>query len=134
MKNIYIQQYLHTKDTDSQKVISLESFLDSIRNEDYKTQIELIRITDDKEKRRKLKTALPAVTIEETFKRGRKDSNISSKSGFMVLDFDNEDGKEHDWESLKRKSSEMPQVAASFISPSGEGLKIIVKISAWESK
>lgn len=134
MKNIYIQQYLHTKDTDSQKVISLESFLDSIRNEDYKTQIELIRITDDKEKRRKLKSDLPAVTIAGTFKRGRKDSNISSKSGFMVLDFDNEDGKEHDWESLKRKSSEMPQVAASFISPSGEGLKIIVKIPAWESK
>lgn len=134
MKNTYIQEYLHTKDTDSQKVISLESFLDSIKKEDYKTQIELIRNTDDKEKRRKLKSDLPSVTIAGTFKGGRKDSNISSKSGFMVLDFDNEDGKEHNWESLKRKSSEMTQVAASFISPSGKGLKIIVKIPEWESK
>lgn len=133
MRDIYIHKYLHLTGKVGEE-LSLKSFLDSIENEDYKTQIELIRNTDDKEKRRKLKSELPSVTIAGTFKGGRKDSNISSKSGFMVLDFDNEDGKEHDWEGLKRKSSEMPQVAASFISPSGEGLKIIVKIPEWESK
>ncbi|MCC8148763.1 BT4734/BF3469 family protein [Akkermansia sp.] len=133
MKNIYIHKYLHVTDKVGEE-LSLESFLDSIKNEDYKTQIELIRNAEDKAKRKQLKFDLPAVTIAGTFEGGRKDHNISSKSGFMVLDFDNEDGKEADWEGLKRKSSGMPQVAASFVSPSGQGLKIIVKIPEWESK
>ena len=88
--------------------------------------IKKIRNTKDKTKRNELKKGLPAICFSGEFNK-RKDASLVNHSGLICLDFDNFDTAS----SLSKKRKELQEdkySMAVFTSPSGNGLKVIVKI------
>ena len=73
--------------------------------------------------RRKLK--LPAVTFSGAFSR-REDSAIESHSGVLCIDLDNCE----DCASMRARLASDPFIQAAFISPSGTGIKALVRITS----
>jgi len=99
-------------------------FLDRIRNGKHSELIAQIRATTEKEKRSQLKQTLPIVLFAGVFtKRAKKD--LKSASGLIVLDFDNLPNIQE----KKKELISLPYVFACWVSPSGDGLKALVKIS-----
>lgn len=90
-----------------------------------KQRVEEIRNTIDKEKAGKLKANLPSVCFSGRFGPDRTDEQLLEHSGFIPLDFDAVSG-------LRDRQSEIisnEYVYACWISPSGNGLKALVKVS-----
>ena len=82
----------------------------------------------DKEKANNLKLNLPSVCFSGKFGNDRTDASLIQHSGFIVLDFD-------DVEDLRNKQVEIISVEyvyACWVSPSGRGLKALVKIAKGE--
>ena len=105
--------------------ISVDEALDRICQGKSKTQVEEIRNQIDKEKSNKLKANLPSVCFSGKFGKNRKDEEIIEHSGFIVLDFDNV-------YDLREKQTDIINkdfVYACWVSPSGNGLKVLVKIA-----
>lgn len=92
-----------------------------IKNGSSKELIDKIRHEQDKEKRDKLKQKLPCVLFGGTFEKREKKGLIKS-SGFAVLDFDHVDL------SLKDEFKKSKYTFACWVSPSGDGIKLLVKI------
>ena len=105
------------------KDTSVLKVLESIRSSEYKNRIGLIRIENDKTKRNELKAKLPYVTFCGTFD-SRSNSNLKTHSGLACLDFDNVVNLEELRESVNKDSFTF----SSFVSPSGDGLEVLVKI------
>jgi hypothetical protein len=105
------------------KDTSVFKILDLIKNGEYKKQIASIRIESDKDKRKALKEKLPLVTFCGTFTT-RANANLKAHSGLTCLDFDHVDKLDE----LIEKVNKDAFTFVSFISPSGNGLKVLVKI------
>lgn len=73
------------------------------------------------------KTALPQIAAFGVYHGGRKDEDLIARSGFFVLDFDGKDNPKTDFARLRARLASLPFVAAAFVSPSGNGLKAIVR-------
>jgi hypothetical protein len=104
--------------------ISVDSALNRIKIGKSKDKVEEIRKQIDKERANKLKCNLPSVCFSGKFEE-RIDSKIIEHSGFIVLDFDGV-------EDLDKRKSEIKHydfVYACWVSPSGNGLKALVKIA-----
>jgi hypothetical protein len=102
--------------------------LDIIKGDSLKVKIAKLRIEDDKSKRNELKSKLPLATFCGVFS-SRSKSNIKKPSGLACLDFDSVP----DLENLIDKVNKDSFTFASFISPSGNGLKVLVKIPLVDS-
>src|SRR6187402_3558060 len=111
----------HIADSD----ISIIDFLNLVKYGKYKEQIERIRTEEDKDKRSKLKTHLPAVTVSGTF-RERNESQLLSHSGFIQIDID--------YFTDKTSLQTDPYTFALFKSASGGGLAAIVKVNPEKHK
>ncbi len=97
-----------------------------IQNEIYKDKILNIRKEADKKKRNQLKENLPCITVSGLFAGGRKQENITAHSGLMQIDFDNVPDLKETHKTLQNDK----YTFVLFISPSGTGLKLFVKIPA----
>jgi len=100
--------------------------LDRIKTGKSKEIVEKVREQKDKESRNVIKKLLPAICFCGTFT-SRSDSAIIEHSGLICLDFD----KYKDLKELKEYRTSItkdPYTFACFISPSGDGLKVLVKI------
>jgi hypothetical protein len=88
--------------------------------------VRTIRSEKDKSKRNQLKQSLPAICFSGKFTK-RNDASITEHSGLICLDFD---GYENDKFLLEEKENLTKDryVYSVFISPSGLGLKVLVKI------
>lgn len=109
------------RNTIPSKEISLEDFLELI-----KTDTELfkrIRECKDKDEKNKLKAQLSYVTFGGIFSKRSNDSLIKS-SGFACFDVDDVE----DLEGVKEKIISNKYTHLLFVSPSGKGLKFLVKI------
>jgi hypothetical protein len=107
------------------KYITVDLALERIKNGRSKLMVEEIRNTLDKEKADMLKRNLPSVCFSGKFGANRQDVDLIQHSGFIVLDFDNVD-------ELRDKQTEIISnkfVYSCWVSPSGKGLKALVKIS-----
>lgn len=105
--------------------ISVELALNRIKNGNSKKLVEEIRNTLDKEKAGELKKNLPCICFSGKFGADRKDEQIISHSQYLVLDFDNV-------YELRDKQTEIISnkfVYACWVSPSGNGLKALIKIA-----
>jgi hypothetical protein len=105
--------------------ISIDLALNRIKNGNSKNLVEEIRNTLDKEKAGELKKNLPCICFSGKFGSDRKDEQIISHSNFLVLDFDNV-------YELRDKQTDIIShkfVYACWVSPSGNGLKALVKIA-----
>lgn len=106
-------------------LISLSEVFKAIQSgSDFKNIIEGIRNEKDKDKKDKLKKALPAITPSATFGEQRKNEFIKSYNALICLDFD----KISDLQKKKTALSEDKYCMAVFISPSGNGLKFFAKV------
>lgn len=82
----------------------------------------------NKEEYDKLKDKLSAFTICGKFEPTRAVANLTEYSGFIILDIDKLELTQVD--EVKAKIIAMPLTFACFISPSGAGLKIIVRVGS----
>jgi hypothetical protein len=74
-----------------------------------------------------LKEQLPAVTFCGTFKHQRKANQISNYNKLLILDVDNLDDSKIQFQ--KDLIENDPHTFCCFLSPSGKGLKFLVKVS-----
>lgn len=97
--------------------------LDAIKNELYKDAIAKIRNESDPKEQTNLKKNLPSVLFSGKFLK-REDDFIQEHSGLCILDFDKLDNISE----TKNKIISYPFVLACFNSPSGNGLKVLIRI------
>lgn len=90
------------------------------------TQIKEIRKEKDKSKRNILKKALPSICFSGEFSR-RSDDAMEKHSGLICLDFDNFKSKA-EMKKVRDELCEDEFVFVLFTSPSGDGLKVLVKV------
>ena len=105
--------------------ITVEKALERIKLGASKQLVMDIRLALDKEKANKLKLNLPSICFSGKFGVDRKDEQLIAHSGFIVLDFD-------DISELRDKQTEIISnkfVYSCWVSPSGNGLKALVKIA-----
>ena len=100
--------------------------LNRIKEGASKDLVKRIREEKDKEKVNTLKQKLPAICFSGKFTK-RNDKSLSQHSGLICLDFDGYDSQ-RDLLQEKERLSKNKYVYSVFISPSGKGLKAIVKI------
>lgn len=103
--------------------VSVDVALDRIRVGKSAQKVIEIRETIDKERANNLKCNLPSVCFSGKFSE-RTDAGLIEHSGFICLDFDNLDVLK-----FKDELKADPIVYAVWVSPSGKGLKALVKIS-----
>lgn len=94
-----------------------------LKSDKYKNQIEVIRQTSDKKQQSKLKSQLDYVTFSGVFSKRNAESLIEY-SYLVCLDFDNIPNIS----SFSQEIYQDSHVILGFISPSGNGLKIIVQV------
>lgn len=104
--------------------------LSDIKTGVYQNAITYLRksLADDKkEAAERAKKSLPAFTPSATFIGGRKMEFLTNYNALMVLDIDKLEKEK--LQQCKTKIRMEDFVFASFVSPSGNGLKIFVKVS-----
>ena len=114
------------KDTSQPFYRDVMVVLNRIREGSSKDLVKKIRAEKDKTQRNRLKQSLPAVCFSGKFTK-RNDSSLVEHSGIICLDFD---GYKTNKDMLQEKErlSKDKNVFSVFISPSGNGLKVLVKI------
>ena len=100
----------------------------SFKDGSNKSKIELIRKIKDKEKRNIEKSKLQSICFSGEFSR-RAAKNIIKHSGFVCLDFDDMPTFD-DAICLRDSLQDNEYIYSAFISPSGDGVKAIVKVPA----
>jgi len=115
-KNLYDQKPFYT---------SIDKVLETIKNGGKQLDlIKQIRASRDKEERNELKKQLSVICFGGKFSE-RKAAALVEYSRLVVLDFDDA--------SIVTKRQELlllPYVYAVFVSPSGEGLKALIRVSS----
>ena len=114
------------KDVNTPFVVGIDYILNQIRDGKVKVQVDEIRKLPTKADRNILKEKLPAICFSGEFKR-RSKGGLINHSGFICLDFDNF-ATEKELQKAKLDICESEYTYACFISPSGDGLKVLIKI------
>jgi len=109
--------------------LDLSVILEQIRSGKFKARIQALRelLRQGKtDEYASAKRSLPAFTPSGLFEGGRKLEFLKEYSGLIILDFD--DLNPDDLITANQLAREINCTYASFISPSGRGLKILVKV------
>ena len=114
------------KDTEQPFFRNVEFILDRIKDGRTKELIKRIRSEKDKTTINELKQQLPAICFSGRFTK-RNDQSLVEHSGLVCLDFDAYK-KKKDLLEAKENLSKDKYIYSVFISPSGKGLKALVKI------
>jgi hypothetical protein len=118
--------FKNIKEIDTPFHITVDEALSRIRNGKSKDLVQNIRSEKDKEQRNALKRRLPSICFSGKFSK-RSDDSLQAHSGLICLDFDNYIGTKELLQN-KERLSKSKYVYSVFISPSGSGLKVLVKI------
>jgi predicted P-loop ATPase len=124
-KNTQISFYANLTDRTNNLIAINEIFEQIKTGSNYKHIINKIRKGDSSLKDQ-LKKQLPCVTISGVFENNRKYGNLLFHTGFIQIDIDKVPNLDQALTKLKNDKFSF----AVFISPSGTGIKIIVKIPA----
>jgi predicted P-loop ATPase len=100
------------------------NILNQIKSEDLKLKVEKLRSIPTKPEKELLKKQLPCITVSGVFKNGHAAKDLKKHSGLIQIDFD----AVLNLKDLKEKICGDIYTYACFISPSGTGIKAIVKI------
>jgi len=116
------------KDTSQPFYRDVSLIIERIKQGASQEIVRTIRSEKDKSKRNQLKQSLPAICFSGKFTK-RNDASLTEHSGLICLDFD---GYETDKLLLEEKENLTKDryVYSVFISPSGLGLKVLIKIPA----
>lgn len=124
-----ISFFLHVWEKKAEE-ISLEEFHNDLRGARWRVLAESYRRwmrTGMTEEGKRLKGALNAVVVAGKCRGGHAANQVTELNGLALFDFD------HCLEMLagmKEKAGALPYVVGAFVSISGEGLKLIVRIDA----
>lgn len=100
--------------------------IDRIKNGKSKVLVEDVRKESDKNARNEKKKKLPAICFSGTFSK-RADNAIIEHSGIMCIDFDGFRDEQHLFAKRQELISDNFSYCV-FISPSGDGIKVLVRI------
>lgn len=117
-----ITVFANVRDVENPFYKEIDDVLNDIKTGSNKTYIEKIRKELDKEKRNKLKSNLKSICFSGEFSY-RSAKNCIKHSGFACLDFDEVEEPDVLRDSLQGND----YIYSAFISPSGNGVKAIVK-------
>jgi len=120
--------FKNIKETEAPFHRQVSVVLNRIKEGATKELVKSIRKEKNKAERNDLKKLLPAVCFSGIFTK-RNDLSISKHSGIICLDFDGYP-KQKDLLQDKENLCKSKFVFSVFISPSGNGLKVLVKIPA----
>lgn len=124
--------FKNINETNNPYYISVDAAIDRIRTGKSVLLVDKIRDTEDKDERNELKKGLPSVCFGGKFS-SRSDNSLVQASGIMSIDFDG--FKTNDQLIGKRFELEMDDYThACFTSPSGNGIKVLVKIPKTDAK
>ena len=115
--------------------IPLPEIVDLIRGTTYQKRIINIRQAiqnEDSVLADKLKKSLIGFTVAGTFEGGRRLEYLKQYYPFIILDIDKLDLK--DLPSVINKIKTIPYSYVTFVSPSGRGIKVIVKVNTNQSE
>jgi len=101
--------------------------LNRIKNGAAREKIELLRNETNDNKKSAIKNSLPCICFSGKFLK-RNDNSLVSHSGFIILDFDKLIEKGINLREFIEKCKQIPYVAAAFVSPSGNGVKVLVRV------
>lgn len=124
-----ISFFLHVWEKKAEEIL-LEEFHNDLRGARWKVLAESYRRwmqTGMAEEAKKLKGALNAVVVAGRCRGGHAANQVSRLSGLALFDFDHCPEK---LSGMKEKAKALPYVVEAFVSISGEGLKLIVRIDA----
>jgi hypothetical protein len=110
---------------------NLLEILQEIKTDKYKSDVNSIRYAlhkGDEKTADEIKSGLIGFTASGAFGTSRTKANINTYSQIVCLDFD--DIPVEELEALVSKINECKHTFASFISPSGEGLKVFIKVNS----
>ena len=120
--------FQNIKDTSTPFHRDVMGILQRVKDGSSKDLVKRIRSEKNKTERNELKKQLPAICFSGTFNK-RNDSALIEHSGLMCLDFDGYEKQKALLED-KENLSKSKFVYSVFVSPSGNGLKVLVKIPA----
>ena len=124
--------FSHVRNTDQPFYRDIMYVLERIRSGSSKNLIKEIRGCNTQQEQYELKLKLPAICFSGTFQK-RNDESLIEHSGLICLDFDKY-RKRTDMYDDRDMFEKSKYVFAVFVSPSGNGLKVLVKIPADASK
>jgi hypothetical protein len=116
------------KSTSPQYTKDVGFFLDRIRDGKSKKQIEALRFEPDDEKKKELKLDLPVVCFNGEFVKRAK-TFLKKPSGLLILDFDHIENVVE----FKKTLTQDPRIFSAWISPSGSGVKSLIRIPLVEN-
>jgi len=104
--------------------VRFEQFVNSVKKENFKAEINKIRKETNKRKQTELKQQLPCITTSAIIQNARSERNIIEHSGLIQIDIDNIPEPAKTLSIIKKDT----HTFCSFLSPSGKGAKVIFKI------
>jgi len=119
-----ISIYPNIREIKNGYVISVDTALKRIKEGNSKDLLVEILKAKTKKEKNSLKSNLPSVTFSGVFSE-RKDECLVEASGFLVLDFDDISNVE----AKKKELAANSYIYACWVSPSGNGVKALVKIA-----
>ncbi|WP_321332296.1 DUF3987 domain-containing protein [uncultured Bacteroides sp.] len=129
--NLKISFFTHVWSKKS-TLVGLEEFVTEIRGNRWTVFTDTYRrwVSEGKLKdATDMKRNMPAVVPGGTCRGGHAASQMQELSGLMVLDYDHTDGRTQEIIDLLKQ---LPYVAVAFISISGNGVKVFIRISIKE--
>ena len=120
--------FKNIRDTDTPFFRPVHKILDRIKSGASKEIVRRIRDEKKKPERNEIKKELPAICFSGSFNK-RADASMVEHSGLICLDFDGY-AKQKELLQDKENFTKNKYVFSVFISPSGNGLKVLVKIPA----
>lgn len=121
-----VTYFEHYKRTDEPLHLGIHEALDRIRNGEARAKVQAIRNEVDPTKRKALKEGLPIVCWSGRFTK-RNEAGMEEHSGLLCLDLDKMPADAMAEERERLKSD--PLTFALFTSPSGNGLKVLVRVN-----
>lgn len=111
------------------QTITLEQFLATVRSDELKQRVLAYRLLKSRKGKeaeaQAIKGGMPCITPSAVCEGGHAVTDRRELSGILCIDLDHTDART---EEVKKLAEELPFVAATFISISGEGVKIFVRI------
>ena len=122
--------FYKSKETKISESITIQDVLKKIETwDDIKNQIISLRNEQNKATKDQIKGCLPMVTFSGLFGESRKREQLLEYSNFICLDID----KLEKLDILRTKIESDKFTASCFLSPSGNGLKVLIKVSGTEN-
>ncbi len=125
-----IVSYFENIKTQKKNDVPIDRVFELISSGYVKKDIELLRKTLDQKEREQIKQRLPAITVSGTFINRHSQNDFLQHSGLIQIDIDNV----QDTKKIKELLSKDIFTLCTFISPSGNGVKVIVKINPGSHK